>query len=111
MARTNITELSRRFEAVNQAYRNIPSEIAAIAVNFSKERFRKQAWQAVQYCFKWSILSAPGGAMAFALFVAALNFGANIFVINDALNIPAETIKALRLPASIGGFSFFAYAY
>jgi phage gpG-like protein len=45
MARTNITELTRRFEAVNEAYRNIPAEIAAIAVNFSKERFQEQAWQ------------------------------------------------------------------
>lgn len=40
----NISDFARRLEAVRAAYRKLPTEIAAIAVRFSKERFVKQAW-------------------------------------------------------------------
>jgi phage gpG-like protein len=31
-------------DALQQTYKNIPAEVATIAVNFSKDRFRDQAW-------------------------------------------------------------------
>jgi phage gpG-like protein len=44
MARVNMTGFIRKLEALNDAYKKLPAEIAAIAVNFSKDRFREQAW-------------------------------------------------------------------
>lgn len=42
--RVNISEFTRRLDSVLETYRRLPPEIAVIAVNFSKERFRDQAW-------------------------------------------------------------------
>lgn len=42
--RVNISEFTRRLDSVLETYRRLPLEIATIAVNFSKERFRDQAW-------------------------------------------------------------------
>lgn len=38
------SDFFRKVDAVLATYRKMPNEIAAIAVNFSKERFREQAW-------------------------------------------------------------------
>ena len=40
----NISEFTRKLDALSKAYTKMPNEIAAIAVKFSKERFRSQAW-------------------------------------------------------------------
>ncbi len=37
-------DFTRKLEALSNASRKIPNTVAAIAVNFSKERFRDQAW-------------------------------------------------------------------
>lgn len=42
--RVDISEFTRRLDSVLETYRRLPTEIATIAVNFSKERFRDQAW-------------------------------------------------------------------
>jgi phage gpG-like protein len=42
--RVDISEFTRRLDSVLETYRRLPTEIAVIAVNFSKERFRDQAW-------------------------------------------------------------------
>lgn len=34
----------KKLDAISDAYKTLPNEIAAIAVNFSKERFRSQDW-------------------------------------------------------------------
>ena len=39
-----LRDFMRRMDAVSKAYERLPNEIAAIAVKFSKERFRDQAW-------------------------------------------------------------------
>jgi phage gpG-like protein len=39
-----LSEFIRRLQAVSAAYTRIPNEIAALAVKFSKERFRDQSW-------------------------------------------------------------------
>jgi len=39
-----LREFIIKMDAIASAYNNMPSEIATIAVNFSKERFRDQAW-------------------------------------------------------------------
>jgi phage gpG-like protein len=44
MTRVNTTDFVRKLEALSKTYRNLPAEIATIAVNFSKERFVDQAW-------------------------------------------------------------------
>lgn len=46
MANNNVDmrEFTNRLDAVLQTYQKLPTEIATIAVNFSKERFRDQAW-------------------------------------------------------------------
>jgi phage gpG-like protein len=44
MNRVDISEFTRKIDALNNAYKKVPNEVAAIAVNFSKERFRDQAW-------------------------------------------------------------------
>ena len=44
MIKVDITEFARKLDAVTKAYSRIPAEVATIAVNFSKERFRDQAW-------------------------------------------------------------------
>lgn len=40
----DISEFTRKLDAILDTYRKLPAEIAVIAVNFSKERFRDQAW-------------------------------------------------------------------
>ncbi len=40
----DMREFTSRLDAVLQTYQRLPTEIATIAVNFSKERFRDQAW-------------------------------------------------------------------
>lgn len=40
----DISEFTRKLDALSQVYAMLPNEIAATAVNFSKERFREQAW-------------------------------------------------------------------
>lgn len=40
----DISEWTRKMQALKAAYAKLPDEIAAVAVNFSKERFRDQAW-------------------------------------------------------------------
>lgn len=42
--RVDISEFTRRLDAVLAAYKKLPAEIATVAVNFSKDRFRDQAW-------------------------------------------------------------------
>lgn len=44
MTKVDITDFARKLEAVSSTYKRIPTEVATIAVNFSKERFREQAW-------------------------------------------------------------------
>jgi len=39
-----LRDFRRRMDAVSKAYDRMPNEIAAIAVKFSKDRFRDQAW-------------------------------------------------------------------
>ncbi|MDR2806246.1 MAG: phage virion morphogenesis protein [Dysgonamonadaceae bacterium] len=45
MTRINISNFTRKLEALRKTYKNLPTEIAAIAVNFSKDRFVEQAWE------------------------------------------------------------------
>lgn len=40
----DMTSFTSRLDAVLQTYQRLPTEIATIAVNFSKDRFREQAW-------------------------------------------------------------------
>lgn len=40
----DISDFVRKIDAVLATYKRLPTEIATIAVNFSKERFRDQAW-------------------------------------------------------------------
>lgn len=40
----NISDFTRKLDALSKAHAKLPNEIAAVAVNFSKERFRDQAW-------------------------------------------------------------------
>lgn len=44
MAKVDTSDFFRKVDAVIAAHRKLPNEVAAIAVNFSKERFREQAW-------------------------------------------------------------------
>ncbi len=44
MAIVDISDFTRKLDALSKAYAILPNEIAATAVNFSKERFRDQAW-------------------------------------------------------------------
>jgi len=44
MTKIDTSDFSRKVDKVLSAYRKMPNEIAAIAVEFSKERFREQAW-------------------------------------------------------------------
>ena len=44
MAKVNLTSFTRKIDALSDTYKRLPNEIAAIAVNFSKERFREQSW-------------------------------------------------------------------
>lgn len=39
-----LKEFLRKMDAVSKVYKRMPNDIAIIAVNFSKERFRDQAW-------------------------------------------------------------------
>ena len=40
----DISDFTRKLDSVLNTYKKLPTEIATIAVNFSKERFRDQAW-------------------------------------------------------------------
>lgn len=44
MSKVNIADFTNKLYELNRAYSKLPNEIAATAVNFSKERFRDQAW-------------------------------------------------------------------
>lgn len=44
MSKVDISDFTRKLDAVSKAYAKVPNEVAALAVNFSKERFREQAW-------------------------------------------------------------------
>jgi phage gpG-like protein len=44
MARVNMRDFVRKLDALNNTYKKLPAEIATIAVNFSKDRFKEQAW-------------------------------------------------------------------
>ena len=44
MGRIDISDFARKLDALVTTYSRLPTEIATIAVNFSKERFREQAW-------------------------------------------------------------------
>ncbi|MDR0364242.1 MAG: phage virion morphogenesis protein [Bacteroidales bacterium] len=44
MAKVNTKDFIKKMDALATTYSRIPTEIATIAVNFSKERFREQAW-------------------------------------------------------------------
>jgi phage gpG-like protein len=41
---TGLREFLKKMDAVADVYNRIPNEVAIIAVNFTKERFRDQAW-------------------------------------------------------------------
>lgn len=40
----DISDFTRKLDALSHAYAKLPNEIATTAVNFSKERFREQSW-------------------------------------------------------------------
>jgi Mu-like prophage protein gpG len=42
--KANISDFLRKVDAITKAYERMPDEVAAIAVKFSKERFREQGW-------------------------------------------------------------------
>ena len=44
MAKVDLTDFTRKLDALSQTYKTLPKEVGAIAVNFSKERFVKQSW-------------------------------------------------------------------
>lgn len=44
MSKVDLTDFTRKLDAITKAYSKVPAKVAAIAVNFSKERFRDQAW-------------------------------------------------------------------
>jgi len=44
MSKVDMSDFTRKLDALSDAYRKVPNEVAALAVNFSKERFREQAW-------------------------------------------------------------------
>lgn len=56
--RVDISEFARRLDAVLAAYKKLPAEIATVAVNFSKDRFRDQAWLD-RTKEKWKALKNP----------------------------------------------------
>lgn len=42
--KVDTSEFTRHLDSILNTYKKIPAELAVIAVNFSKERFRDQAW-------------------------------------------------------------------
>jgi phage gpG-like protein len=44
MAKVDISEFTRKLDSLSKAYKKVPNEVAALAVKFTKERFRSQAW-------------------------------------------------------------------
>lgn len=40
----DLTDFTRKIDAISRTYKTLPNEIAAVAVNFSKERFVSQSW-------------------------------------------------------------------
>lgn len=42
MSKVDISDFTRKLDALSNAYRKVPNEAAALAVNFSKERFRER---------------------------------------------------------------------
>jgi len=56
-----LRDFMRKMEAVSKAYDRMPNEIAAIAVKFSKDRFRDQAWlDTTRHPWKQRASSRPG---------------------------------------------------
>lgn len=41
---TDLSKFLRKMDAISKVYSSLPTEIATVAVNFSKERFREQSW-------------------------------------------------------------------
>lgn len=54
----DISDFSRKLDAVLNAYKKLPTELATVAVNFSKDRFRDQAWLDTTE-EKWQDLKQP----------------------------------------------------
>ena len=44
MAKVDLRDFTRKIDALSKTYKTLPNEIAAVAVNFSKERFVNQSW-------------------------------------------------------------------
>ncbi len=44
MSKIDLTDFTRKIEALSRTYKTLPNEIAAVAVNFSKDRFVNQSW-------------------------------------------------------------------
>lgn len=42
--KVDISDFTRKLDSLLKTYQRLPNEIATIAVNFTKERFRDQAW-------------------------------------------------------------------
>jgi len=58
--KVDITDFTRKLDALLNTYKKLPTEIATIAVNFSKERFKDQAWLD-QTKTKWTPRKKPRG--------------------------------------------------
>lgn len=54
----DISDFTRKLDAVLSAYKKLPTEVATVAVNFSKDRFRDQAWLG-ETKEKWKDLKQP----------------------------------------------------
>lgn len=54
----DISDFTKKLDAVLAAYKKLPTEVATVAVNFSKDRFRDQAWLD-QTKDKWKDLKQP----------------------------------------------------
>ena len=54
----DISDFTRKLDAILAAYKKLPTEISTVAVNFSKDRFRDQAWLD-QTKEKWQPLKNP----------------------------------------------------
>jgi phage gpG-like protein len=44
MNRVDLSDFTRKMSSLSRTYKTLPNEIAAVAVNFSKERFVSQSW-------------------------------------------------------------------
>lgn len=54
----DISDFTKKLDAVLGAYKKLPTELATVAVNFSKDRFRDQAWLDTTED-KWQDLKQP----------------------------------------------------